>query len=81
MYVKITCSCCGAHRRISNKKMEYTVNAIKAGWGSYGSALYCPKCSRTWEQRNGKERPMADERNTFVVIMRWILRAKRAAEP
>lgn len=75
MYVTITCSNCGNHRRISNKKMEYTVKAINDGWGSFGAALYCPECSKTWDDRN-PGRPMPGERNTFFVIMNRILQER-----
>lgn len=75
MYITITCSNCGKHRRISNKKVKYAINAIKAGWGSYGRALYCPECSKTWDERN-HGRPMAPEKNTFYVITEHMLWAK-----
>lgn len=67
MYINITCSNCGRHRRISNKKVEYTVRAIKQGWNSFGSALYCPECVRSWHDRNNTE--LAGEKNTFLIIM------------
>ena len=73
MYINIYCSCCGNRRGVSNKKVEYTINAIKQGWGSCGSALYCPECSKSWRERNNK--PMADERNTFFVIMSVFMQA------
>lgn len=69
MTINIQCSCCGNHRKLSNEKIQDTVDFIKSGWGSCGSALYCPECSKTWEERNGS-RKMADEKNTFFVIMR-----------
>lgn len=77
MDVMITCSRCGKHRMISNKKVEYTVKVIQDGWNSFGSALYCPECSKTWEDRNGEERKLAGDRNTFFVIMNQILAAKK----
>lgn len=76
MLVSIQCSRCGKIRKISNAKVEYTVDAIKEGWGSFGSALYCPECTKTWSERN-PDRPMPGEKNTFFVIMNTILRAKR----
>lgn len=79
MKIDLICSCCGNKRQISNKTMEYTVDAIKEGWGSCGSALYCPDCTKTWKERNG-DRPMADERNTFFVIMRQFMNAMREGE-
>ena len=66
MVIDIQCSCCGNHENLENS-IDATVEKIKSGWGSYGSALYCPKCSKEWKNRNG-ERPMGDERNTFLVI-------------
>lgn len=69
MIIDVQCSCCGNHIKLSNKKIQYTVDLIKSGWGSCGSALYCQECSKTWKERNGN-RKMADERNTFFIIMR-----------
>lgn len=76
MIITITCSCCGNHKNVSNEKMEYTVNAIKEGWGSYGSALYCPECSASWDERN-PGRPMSDEKNTFWLIANHFMKGKR----
>lgn len=77
MEIMITCSRCGKHRIISNKKVEYTAKAIQDGWNSFGSALYCPECSKTWEERNGENRKLAGDRNTFFVIMNLLLTAKK----
>ena len=66
MVIDIQCSCCGNHESLENS-IDATVEKIKRGWGSCGSALYCPKCSKEWKNRNG-ERQMGDERNTFLVI-------------
>lgn len=66
MVIDIQCSCCGNHESLENS-IDATVEKIKSGWGSCGSALYCPKCSKEWKNRNG-ERQMGDERNTFLVI-------------
>lgn len=74
MKINIMCSCCGNHETVSNRKVSNSVDLIKRGWGSCGSALYCPECSRTWKERNG-DRPMADERNTFFVIMNLFMDA------
>ena len=67
MYIDVMCSCCGNHQKLSNERISDTADLIHSGWGSCGSALYCPKCSKEWKERNG-ERPMGDERNTFFVI-------------
>ncbi len=69
MIIDVQCSCCGNHIKLSNEKIQYTVDLIKSGWGSCGSALYCQECSKAWKERNGN-RKMADERNTFFIIMR-----------
>lgn len=71
---EIMCSNCGATGKIS-PWMPSLFRAVDDGWGSYGSALYCPKCTSTWEERNGKDRPMADERNTFRVMSEFLRRA------
>lgn len=73
------CSCCGNHEELSNEKVEYTVDAIKRGWWSCGSALYCPECSKTWAERNGS-RPMSGERNTFCIILNQFFEAIKHAE-
>lgn len=69
MTIDIMCSACGYHEKLSNEKIDDSVDVIKRGWGSCGSALYCPECTKAWSDRNGN-RKMADERNTFVLIMR-----------
>lgn len=74
MTIDIMCSCCGRRERVSNKRVENAAKVIKSGWGSCGSALYCPDCSRSWPERNG-DRPMADERNTFFVLLRLFMEA------
>ena len=69
MTIDIMCSACGYHEKLSNAKIDDSVDVIKRGWGSCGSALYCPECTKAWCERNGS-RKMADERNTFILIMR-----------
>lgn len=71
--ITITCSCCGNHRKLLNDKLENVVKAIKDGWNSCGSALYCPSCSATWDKRN-PGRPMAGEKNTFWLIAEHFIR-------
>ena len=73
--LELTCSCCGNHVSLKARTVKETVDIIKSGWGSYGSALYCPECTRTWNDRNSKD--MADEKNTFICIMNCIQRQKR----
>ncbi len=68
MTINLCCSRCGANQNISYTTAS-VLKAVKDGWGSYGSALYCPACSATWGDRN-HNRPMADEDNTFTAIDR-----------
>jgi len=79
MKIDIMCSCCGNHETVSNRTVSNSIDLIKRGWGSCGSALYCPECTRTWKERNG-DRPMADERNTFFVILNLFMDALREAD-
>lgn len=54
MWLFLTCSRCGKHRRISDRVGTHATRAVYAGWRSYGTALYCPKCADTWHERNDK---------------------------
>ena len=65
--VTLQCSCCGNQRSVVYTALN-AASIIKEGWGSYGSALYCPKCTRTWEERNGTNRPMPGKYNTLRMI-------------
>lgn len=62
MYLQIMCSSCGHRSRKFKydkyRRMEPADEIVKAGWDSYGDAFYCPKCVKTWEQRNWKDRPL-----------------------
>lgn len=72
--MRITCSNCGLSvyfRTTSGNIRKY----IKAGWGSFGSALYCPECTKTWHERNTHE--LASDRNTMFV-MKGIYEKNRA---
>ena len=37
---------------------------VKAGWDSFGDALYCRRCCETWERRNGKDKPLWGREHT-----------------
>ena len=65
--VTLQCSCCGERRSVVYTALN-AASIIKEGWGSYGSVLYCPKCTRTWEERNGANRPMPGKFNTLRII-------------
>lgn len=64
--MEIQCSRCGATMSFAYNA-GHVIGATRAGWNSYGSALYCPECSATWEERN-KGRPLAGPENTIDVI-------------
>ena len=72
--ISLQCSNCGNRIEIENT-VDDAVNVIKSGWDSIGYAMYCPDCVRqikTGTQRNR----LGGERNTFIVIMDWLLKAK-----
>lgn len=58
----VQCSNCGHRSRnfkIDHYGFSYAPEKIvEAGWNSFGCAFYCPKCVKTWETRNGKDRPL-----------------------
>lgn len=63
----IYCSCCGKKHSFKYSAQNVLRAVYTCGWGSYGSALYCPECTRTWDERNAG-RPMPGPRNTISVI-------------
>ncbi len=63
--IDIQCSNCGKRKQINHS--ADIVMAVNKGWGSFGHALYCPKCTATWDERNSG-RPMAGRENTIRVI-------------
>lgn len=64
MCIYLTCSRCGQHQKSSDS--DNVLKIITDGWGSFGSALYCPECSKTWGERNSN--PMSDSNNTLKII-------------
>ena len=68
MTIQIMCSNCGHRSRTFRydqySRIEPADEYVKAGWNSFGSAFYCPKCVKTWEKRNGKNRPLWGATNT-----------------
>lgn len=77
MTVQIICSNCG------RKSRKYVIDKwtlvdpadkfIEAGWNSFGSAFYCKTCVRTWEQRNGKDRPLWGKGHTRERVYQTIV--------
>ena len=68
----IQCSNCGKRKELSNT-VDDSVAVIKSGWNSIGVALYCPDCVNKITN-NGYANRLAGEKNTFIVIMNWLLR-------
>lgn len=76
--VDIQCSNCGKREGIENT-VDNAVQIIKSGWDSIGSALYCPKCVEMIKNGRYGNR-LAGEKNTFIVLMHWILNARNRAK-
>ena len=82
MYLQIMCSCCGhKSRKFKYDRFSRTEPAeeiVNAGWDSFGDAFYCPKCVKTWEKRNGKNRPLWAKQHTrervYQVMVNDLLR-------
>lgn len=72
----IQCSNCGKRIELSNT-VDDSVMVIKSGWNSIGGALYCPDCVNTIT-KNGYADRLAGEKNTFIVIMNWLLKESDA---
>ena len=68
-FVDIQCSNCGRIDRVSYR-MDCITHTIKKGWNSFGNALYCPNCSKTWNERN-KDKSLAGNWNTIRIIDEW----------
>lgn len=66
-FLTIMCSRCGCTEDLTYTPEQLDA-AITKGWNSYGRALYCPECSRTWHDRNTKE--LAGRTHTIGVIWR-----------
>lgn len=75
MYFQISCSNCG-HRSQMLPYDGYKTpdRIIKAGWDSFGDAFYCPKCVKTWEKRNGKDRPLWGATHTRDKMQRIMIK-------
>lgn len=72
--MEISCSGCG--RRYKPQVSKFGCNfsrlaerATTVGWRTYNGTPYCPKCSQTWESRNGKDKPMDSTWATIIAIM------------
>lgn len=68
MTVQIMCSNCGHRsRKYAFDRFNFDrppEKITEAGWNSFGDAFYCRKCCDTWEDRNGKDRPLWGKAHT-----------------
>ena len=68
MTVQIMCSNCGHRsRKFAFDRFNFDrppEKIVEAGWNSVGDAFYCRKCCDTWEDRNGKDRPLWGKAHT-----------------
>lgn len=75
MCFQISCSRCGHRsRKFRYNTMKTPEEITKAGWNSFGSAFYCPKCAKTWEHRNGKDRPLWGKEYTQRRVLEAMVR-------
>lgn len=72
----ISCSNCGAGYSFRYSARNVIDAVYSLGWGSYGAALYCPECTKTWDERN-EGRPMPGPENTIRVIDEMHKRSRR----
>ena len=77
---QISCSRCGASRVFQYSAANVLNLVYTEGWRNYGSALYCPGCSATWDERN-KGRPLPAPDAAVRVIDEWYHRSKRRYRP
>lgn len=54
----LVCSNCGEKRTVET--IPEAEQAVRDGWKVVGDAEYCPECSRTWKDRNGREIPSSE---------------------
>lgn len=73
----IQCSNCGCHQSFAHDN-TFPASVPKSGWGSFGRALYCPECTKTWDIRN-PQRPMANKANTMTAAMHYTLSQRKRA--
>lgn len=61
--MRIQCSRCGAVKGFTYTESNIR-KALIEGWDSYGDALYCPGCAKTWNERNDVNKPLWGEEHT-----------------
>lgn len=61
----LICSNCGAKRYVAISEAK---KAVGEGWRTVGNAAYCPECSRTWKDRNGREIPPSESGSYWRIV-------------
>ena len=74
--MNILCSRCGTSKKFRYSAGNVLCTVYTQGWRSYGSALYCPECASTWDERN-KDRPLPGPEATVSLIDYYHLSSKR----
>ncbi len=69
MTFQAMCSRCGHRSRKYKCGDTGAEQLVKAGWNSFGGSFYCRKCCATWEERNGKDRPLWGPLYTEILFL------------
>lgn len=63
--MRIVCSNCG--RSATLKPRGFNVSELlDKGWRCYSVNLYCPECSKTWNERNDK--PLGSRDDSYALL-------------
>ena len=62
---EIYCSSCGNCEKM-NRNVQSVKSKTEKGWRSFGDAIYCPKCAKTWKERNNTELNTTEETNEWI---------------
>lgn len=63
----IQCSSCGAHIKLKHSFIEI----VQEGWGSCGTAVYCPQCVQEFK-RITPDRKMNSEAGTIQAAIDYL---------
>ena len=53
---------------------------VREGWRVVGDAEYCPECSRTWEDRNGREIPSSETISFIKMATLMVVKERKMTE-
>lgn len=63
--MEIYCSRCGNHEKVI-RSVKGVKAKSKKGWRSFGSAIYCPSCAKSWRERNTSSLDTDVETNEWI---------------